>query len=128
MAASTFHFMSQSSPRKCCECSRYGVTARVQSLLGTQHSRGVAKLGWNVGAVQAGRRPLRSRPVRAVWGCPGYWWAGVRGGEGEETLAAFKHGRGGLRANNNDVALFSRFTSTPCGPGAVCSGPCSAVA
>ena len=40
----------------------------------------------------------------------------------------FNHGVGGLRASSNGGASFKRFTSTPCGPDAVCSGPRSAVA
>ena len=85
--------------------------------------RGVVKLGWNVGAVQAGRTPLKSLPVRAVRSRPGYWWAAARGGEAEEVHTPFNHGLCGLRASSNASASFSRFTSTPCGPDTVWLGP-----
>ena len=103
-------------------------SARAKFLSARKRCRGVAKLGWNVGAVQAGRSSWTPQPVRAAWGRHGYWWATMRGGEGEETHAPFNHGLGGLRASSNAGTLFRRSTSTPCGPGAVCSGPRSVVA
>ena len=98
-------------------------SARAKFRSALKRCRCVARLGWNVGAVQAGRTPSKSLPVRAAWGRPGYWWAAARGGEGEETHAPLKHGRGGLRASSNAGASFTRTTSTPCGPHAVWLGP-----
>ena len=103
-------------------------SARAKFRWARKRSRGVVKLGWNVGVVQAGRSSARTLPVRAVRSRPGYWWAAGRGGEGEETHAPFNYGRGGLRASSNGGASFTRATSTPCLPDAVCSGPRSAVA
>ena len=103
-------------------------SARAKFRSARKRSRGVAKLGWNVGAVQAGRLSRKFLPVRAVRSRPGYWWAAVRGGEGEETHAPFNHGLCGLRASSNGGASFRRFISTTCLPDAVCSGPRSAVA
>ena len=91
-------------------------SARAKFGSSRKRSRVVAKLGWNVGAVQAGRSSLKSLPVRAVWGRPG--WAAVRGGEGEEAHVPFNHGLGVLRASSNAGASFIRSTSTPCGPDA----------
>ena len=98
-------------------------SARAKFRLARKRSRGVAKLGWNVGAVQAGRTPLKSLPVRAVRSRPGYWWASARGREDEETDAPSNHGPGGLRASSNGDASFTCFTSTPCGPDTVWLGP-----
>ena len=103
------------------EVRRHSARAKFRSTL--KRSRCVAKLGWNVGAVQAGRTPLKPLPVRAVRSRPGYWWAAVRGGEGDEAHVPFNHGLGGLRASSNTGASFRRFTSTPCGPDTVWLGP-----
>ena len=103
-------------------------SARAKFRSARKRSRGVAKLGWNVGAVQAGQTPSKTLPVRAVRSRPGYWWAAVRGGEGEEAHVPFNHGPGRLRASSNTGASFERSTSTPCRPDAAWLGPRSAVA